>query len=212
MCDQLNRGREASRSTDHHADPIQSAWPSSASAARITRSAVGARTGQIVCARRRLALGAQGVHCAFVRADSAAEPTRLDAEYREAHDGHVWLSSVVLLVDGKDRFATMGSGGYIGRLPTDLASQPALVEPTHRPQEVHLYRCSCGETGCGAVVARCYRLGDDVVWDLFDSGNTPPLDLDAVRPGSDALIFSSETYERFASRLRELSARHSSDQ
>jgi hypothetical protein len=133
---------------------------------------------------------------------------RLDVEYRERHDGHVWLPSVVLLVDDSDVLATFGSGDYIGLAPIDLASQSALIDPTTEPCEVLLGRCSCGEAGCGAVVARCYRLRDGVVWDLFDSGNPPPVVLDSARPSSDAIVFDAEQYEAFAARVRDLATRH----
>jgi hypothetical protein len=133
---------------------------------------------------------------------------RINVEYREMHDSHSWLSCAVLLVDDADVVATFGCGDYIGLSPIDLASQLALIEPTADASEVRLGRCSCGEVGCGAVVARCYRLRDDVVWDLFDSGNTWPVELDSPRPSSDALVFNSEQYEEFGRRLRDLATRH----
>ena len=139
------------------------------------------------------------------------KPARLAAEYRERHDGHIWMAGVVVLIDGEESLASFGSGGYIGLAPADLASQEAVVEPTNDPQEVLLYRCDCGETGCGAVVARCYRHGNEVVWDRFDFGNPPPVDLSAARKAEDAMTFSAEEYELFVLRLRELHLRHPND-
>jgi hypothetical protein len=157
---------------------------------------------------RLLAGSAHTGHYALVPDQTATGQARLTAEYRETHDGHVWLSSVVLLVGDEDVFATIGSGGYIGLTPSELSRQSALIEPGESPSEVLLYRCSCGETGCAAVVARCYRVRDDVVWDRFDSGNTPPVDVDSPRPAPDALRFDAEQYEAFTSRIRELASRH----
>lgn len=158
--------------------------------------------------RRWLPLEPQIGQAARVATGAPANPTRLAVEYRETHDGNVWVSGVALLIDGEEALASLGSGGYIGLPPHDLFVQEALIEPSTEPREVLLYRCDCGETGCGAVVARCYRQGDEVVWDRFDSGNPPPVDLTAPRPAEDALTFAAEEYEAFVSRVSELASRH----
>jgi hypothetical protein len=133
----------------------------------------------------------------------------LSIEYRERHDGHIRMRSVALLVDGEDQVASLGAGGYIGLEPADLVAQRQLIEPSTSPHEVTLYCCDCGELGCGAVVARCYRVKGCVVWDQFGWGNPPPRDLDAPQPASDALVFDAEQYWAAMSRLTELAARHS---
>ncbi len=132
----------------------------------------------------------------------------LDIEYREHHDGHVWMRSVAFLVSGVEPLSGLGAGGYVGLDPAELVAQEALVEPAASPREVTLYRCECGELGCGAVVARCYRLDDHVVWDQFGAGNPPPRDVNAPQPLSDALSFDAEHYRAAMSRLNELAARH----
>jgi hypothetical protein len=133
---------------------------------------------------------------------------RLTVEYRESHDGHIWLACVVLLIDGEEVLSRVGGGPYIGLPPHRLASQPGLVDPSEEPSQVLLNRCDCGETGCGSVVARCYRLRDEVVWDRIAFGNPPPVDLLAPRPAADALVFSAEDYDSFVSRILELASRH----
>jgi hypothetical protein len=139
---------------------------------------------------------------------AVGQRARIGVEYRETHDGHGWLGATVLLIDGNEIFSQAGSGGYIGLPPVDLASQQPLLQPSETSQAVRLYRCDCGELGCGTVVARCYRLLNDVIWDRFDSGNPPPIDLASPRPSEDALVFTAEDYEAFTSRLAELAARH----
>ena len=139
-----------------------------------------------------------------VRADH-----ELSIEYREHHDGHIWMRSVALVVGGDEPLVDLGVGRYIGLEPADLVAQQDLVEPATSPREVTLYRCDCGELGCGAVVARCYRVEDHVVWDQFGAGNPPPRSLTGPQPSPDALIFDAEKYLAAMSRLRELADRHS---
>lgn len=134
--------------------------------------------------------------------------TRLDVEYRESHDGDVWMSSVVLLLDGEETFAGIGSGGYIGLSPREIVEQQKLIEPGERPGRVILYRCDCGETGCGAVVARCYLDRDRVVWDRIDAGNPSPPNLNAPLFHRDAVVFDAEQYFEAMGRIKDIAARH----
>lgn len=133
---------------------------------------------------------------------------QLAVEYREFHDGHIWMSTVTLLVDGEERLANLGTGGYVGLSPRDLAEQARLLDPGVTPGEVTLYRCDCGELGCGAVVARCYQLRDRIVWDQFATGNPPPRDLTAPSPAEDAMTFGADVYQSAMTRISELAGRH----
>ena len=116
------------------------------------------------------------------------------------------MGEVVLLIDGEDRLSSIGSGGYIGLNPQALVDQPGLIDPSQYPREVILYRCDCGQAGCGAVVARCYRVDDSVVWDYFDAGNAPPRNLRAPLMHSDAITFAASDYGRAVARIKELAA------
>lgn len=132
----------------------------------------------------------------------------LSVEYREKKEGSAWLSSVALFVDGEERFAEIGSGGYIGLHPSELADQQALTDPSTSPKGVFLYRCDCGELGCGAVMARVFRSRDQVVWDHFGSGNQPLPNHDDAVPHNDALFFAEGEYESVMNEVKELALRH----
>jgi len=59
---------------------------------------------------------------------------------------------VTILIDGEDVLGDM-SGGFIGFDPADILDSGALI-PTDPPRRVAVYRCSCGEAGCDALVVR----------------------------------------------------------
>lgn len=74
---------------------------------------------------------------------------------------------VTILIDGEDVLGDM-SGGFIGFDPADILDSGALI-PTDPPRRVAVYRCSCGEAGCGCVAAVIEEDGDRVRWlDLRD--------------------------------------------
>lgn len=72
-----------------------------------------------------------------------------------------------------------------------------------------LYRSECGEAGCGNVVARCYRMEDEAVWDRFDAGNPRQPDLQAPLRHGDSVVFDAEHYESVMHRVQEIAEQHS---
>jgi hypothetical protein len=109
----------------------------------------------------------------------------LKNEYGDA----VWIA-----VDG-ERLSSIDGREYIGQPPVELLSDRHFVEPTTDPHEVILGRCTCGESGCGAVTARVYALDESTVaWDSLQAGNPPPPNLGRSRPAPGAILFDRGQY------------------
>jgi hypothetical protein len=61
--------------------------------------------------------------------------------------------SVRLLVDGADILASGRRSGYSGYRPEQVLTESSPLLPQTPPRRVGLYRCSCGEGGCGNISA-----------------------------------------------------------
>ena len=85
---------------------------------------------------------------------------------REHRDG--W-HELRIFVDGRDVFGEAWDG--MGRDPDALLGPDSPLVATSRPRHVAVQRCGCGEEGCGSVVARIRREGDQVLWDEFSEGS-----------------------------------------
>lgn len=72
---------------------------------------------------------------------------------------------VTILVDGEDVLAQL-NGGVMGFDPADILDSGALV-PTDPPRRVAVYRCGCGEAGCGCVAPVIELLCERVRWRDF---------------------------------------------
>jgi hypothetical protein len=95
--------------------------------------------------------------------------SRLDIRVRRATPEPVAGDpEVVLLVDGVDVLVDAWGEG-VGRTPTSMLGpdSPLLPDPAH---DAPLLRCSCGDEGCGALVARIRAEADAVIWDQFRDG------------------------------------------
>jgi uncharacterized protein YjbI with pentapeptide repeats len=84
---------------------------------------------------------------------------RVDADPYEQR-----LLRVTILLEGKDLF---GLDGSIGFHPDDLLGESAPLIPSNPPRRVAVYRCSCGEAGCGCVAPLVMRVGAEVHWRDF---------------------------------------------
>ncbi len=104
-----------------------------------------------------------------------------------------WAHAVVIEVDS-EVLVPIDGRNFIGQPPIEILADEGFARPTSEAREVVIGRCSCGETGCGAVVARIYEQGGFVVWDCFAHGNPPPISLDASRPQADAIFFDALNY------------------
>ncbi|MEA2900809.1 MAG: hypothetical protein QOH36_696 [Actinomycetota bacterium] len=89
---------------------------------------------------------------------------------RAPSDGHLdERHELRILVDGQDVFGEAWGG--MGRDPDALLGADSQLAATDRPRHVAVQRCGCGEEGCGSVVARIRRAGDQVIWDEFSEGS-----------------------------------------
>jgi hypothetical protein len=71
---------------------------------------------------------------------------------------------VRIFVDGEEPLATgHGLGGFVGFDPRQILQSGALL-PTEPARRIALYRCSCGEPGCGCVASVIERHGEKIVW------------------------------------------------
>jgi hypothetical protein len=105
-----------------------------------------------------------------------------------------WADVAWLLLDAS-RFHLVDGREYVGRAPIDLLVDDGFTNPTSEPRQAIIGRCSCGEEGCGSVIARVYELdADTIAWDHFNAGNPPPVALSQPKPGSDAILFDAAQY------------------
>lgn len=72
---------------------------------------------------------------------------------------------VTILIDGEDVLGQL-NGGFMGFDPADILDSGALL-PNGPPRRVAVYRCSCGEAGCGCVAPLIAQLADRVRWSDF---------------------------------------------
>jgi hypothetical protein len=106
---------------------------------------------------------------------------------------------VVILVEGHDLFGLLGQ---IGFAPSELFSPNEPLIPTSAPQRIAIYRCYCGEAGCGCIAPLITRVGDEVHWsdfrDFTGVYTTPEID---TQPAGGRLLpiptlrFDSADYE-----------------
>jgi hypothetical protein len=72
--------------------------------------------------------------------------------------------SVTVLADGVDFVSGTRYDAFQGFDPGDLLGEDAPLLPGQSPRRVAVYRCSCGDSGCGVVAPLISREGDRVVW------------------------------------------------
>jgi hypothetical protein len=72
-----------------------------------------------------------------------------------------------LLIDGEDLFAACAPNGFVGFDPDQLLDSAQPLLPTEPPRRVAIYKCSCGEPGCGVVAPVISTTGIEVRWTDF---------------------------------------------
>ena len=73
--------------------------------------------------------------------------------------------SVTILVDGTDVIGR--ATGFQGFDPDDIFGRGSPLIPQDPPRRVAVYRCSCGEPGCGCAACVITQEGDIVRWSDF---------------------------------------------
>jgi hypothetical protein len=81
----------------------------------------------------------------------SADPSELTIQVDDRTE-HGFMS-VRLLVDGADILASGRRSGYSGYQPEQVLTEHSPLLPQIPPRRVGLYRCSCGEGGCGNISA-----------------------------------------------------------
>lgn len=95
-------------------------------------------------------LGGDQVHTLKIRFD--IDPDRPD-----------WPVATIL-IDGHD---VLGLDGSLGFDPGDLLSPENPLLPTHPPRRIAVYRCSCGEAGCGCIAPVVVDEQHEIRWKDF---------------------------------------------
>ncbi len=95
-------------------------------------------------------LGGERVHAIRIRFD--VDPERAD-----------WPVATIL-IDDRD---VLGLEGSIGFDPARLLTPTNPLLPTDPPRRIAVYRCSCGEAGCGCTAPVVVDAGDEIHWQDF---------------------------------------------
>jgi hypothetical protein len=69
---------------------------------------------------------------------------------------------VTILIDGDDILGRL-NGGFIGFDPAQILDSGALLSKDP-PRRVAVYRCTCGEAGCGCIAPVIEQIEDRVRW------------------------------------------------
>ena len=126
---------------------------------------------------------------------------RLDLRFGQLFD-QPNLPLVCILVDGEERLADTGrTGRYTGFEPRELLETGALL-PAVPPRRVAVYRCECGEPGCGCVAYVISRDGDRILWsdarDYVGVFHAPLLDAETMSDGKpldiEDFVFDADQY------------------
>jgi hypothetical protein len=74
---------------------------------------------------------------------------------------------VTILIDGQDSLA-LARPGYQGFDPDDILGAESPLLPVKPGRRVAVYRCSCGEPGCGVIAPRItHRTDGHIIWTDF---------------------------------------------
>ncbi len=126
---------------------------------------------------------------------------RLDLSF-DTFEGRPNQPIVQILIDGEDLFAGgRASEGFVGFDPRKILETGALI-PAEPPRRVAVYRCGCGEAGCGCVAPVIERQGGLMVWsdprDFVGVYVSPIYDARIESEGSlhdfGDLVFDAEQY------------------
>jgi len=130
-------------------------------------------------------LGGDQVHAIRIRFD--IDPERPD-----------WPVATIL-IDDRD---VLGLEGSIGFDPGRLLSPANPLLPTDPPRRIAVYRCSCGEAGCGCIAPIVLDAGDEIHWQDFRDFTGVYIDPDTVdspsggsKLGLPDLRFDSQRYQ-----------------
>jgi hypothetical protein len=90
---------------------------------------------------------------------------RVENRYFKATE--ITVPVATLLVDGEDLFSRSTRNGFVGFDPDELLGPDQPLLPVERARRVAVYRCSCGEPGCGVVAPVISGNDTEVRWNDF---------------------------------------------
>ena len=90
---------------------------------------------------------------------------RVENRYFEATEITVPVAQI--LIDGIDLFSGVAPNGFVGFDPDKLLGPDDPLLPTEPARRVAVYRCSCGEPGCGVVAPVISGSDTEVRWTDF---------------------------------------------
>jgi hypothetical protein len=131
---------------------------------------------------------------------------RLDLRFDLEDPDHRDYPVVTILVDGKDVLANARGTGFIGFDPAAILGADSPLLPSDSPRRVAVYRCSCGEPGCGVVAPIISEADGRIGWSDFrdytgvfvepevDAWTTEEILANGDRLGLPEIYFDSEQY------------------
>jgi len=71
---------------------------------------------------------------------------------------------VTILVDGRELTDVVGGRSFVGFDPDQILSDEEPLVPGVLPERIAVYRCHCGEPGCGCLAPLIIRRGSEILW------------------------------------------------
>jgi hypothetical protein len=84
-------------------------------------------------------------------------------DVREGHSGD-W-PVVTILLDGSEFLSDTSRSEYMGFDPSEMLGDDSPLLPVVPPRRVAVYRCSCGEAGCGCAAPIVVERNGYVIWE-----------------------------------------------
>ena len=76
--------------------------------------------------------------------------------------------SVSIVIDGTDQLRCTSAAGWMGFGPSQIFASRGVLLPGVAPRRVAVYRCSCGESGCGSLAPLIESVGESLIkWSDF---------------------------------------------
>ena len=95
----------------------------------------------------------------------AVRELSIRVEQREVTD--IPRRVVAIYVDGQSVLHGSSRSGFVGFDPSMILGPASPLLPAEPPRRVAVYRCGCGEAGCGCVAPVISQEGQFVVWSDF---------------------------------------------
>jgi hypothetical protein len=90
---------------------------------------------------------------------------RVENRYFEGTE--ITVPVATILIDGEDLFSRSTPNGFVGFDPDELLSPDQPLLPVEHARRVAVYRCSCGEPGCGVVAPVISGTDTEIRWTDF---------------------------------------------